>query len=204
MNTIYLTQVVLDPYAKEVRRALEDRYALHRIAYSLKGEGQEGRLLWRLEPVHSHRRPVLLVQTPHPPVLEHVLGRGLGNAETRRIELRLSPGTYAFRLEANAVRRRERRARPLLDPEEQVEWLVERLAPMTLLSVIPVRTTAYIIRKPRGTKYPLHAVLFEGRLSVPEGAVPDAARKLRDGVGRARSMGMGMLSLKRVRSTIGS
>ena len=204
MSAVYLTKLTLNPYAKEVRRTLENRYALHRIAYSLKGEGREGRLLWRLEPPNGRAGAVILVQTPYTPDLGYVLERGLGYAETRRVELRLTPGSFAFRLEANAVRRHEQRARPLLDPEEQVQWLEERLAPMKLLEVVPVRAAPLAIKKPGGDKYTLHAVLFEGRLEVGRDAVAEAQRMMLEGIGRGRSMGLGMLSLKRARSAGGT
>jgi len=199
MNTLYLTQLALDPYAKEVRRALEDRYALHRIAYSLKGDGRKGRLLWRLEPLRGKKRPVMLVQTPFPPELGHFLAQGWGDARVNQIQLELAPGVYAFRLEANAVRRREQKARPLLDPDEQVHWLGEKLAPLELPEVIPTRSVAHVVRKPGGETYTLHAVLFEGRLLVPESGVGEAAARVLEGIGRGRSMGLGLLSLKRAR-----
>lgn len=197
MNDIFLTQITLDPYDKRVRRILTDRYALHQIVYSLRGEGHDGRLLWRLEPFNGKKRPVVLAQTPFAPDLGYFLEQGLGDAQVRRIQLELKPGVYAFRLEANAVRRREQRARPLVDPDEQVRWLEEKLAPLELLSVLPVRTTILDIRKPGGDTYPLHAVLFEGKLRIAENAAVEAKAKMQKGIGRSRSMGLGMLSLKR-------
>jgi len=204
---VYLSRLVLDPRRKEVREALRDRYKLHQLVYSFRGDAAQrgtedgGRLLWRLEPVKGGEPPVILMLSPGELSRESYERRGedwpVQQARTSGLLLRIPAGVYAFRIEANPIRRRERsRAVPLREPMEQVAWLQERIAPLELLEVVPVRTEVYKIRKPGTQPYPLHAVLFEGRLRVPEGEEEAAKRLFLEGVGRGKAMGLGMLSLR--------
>jgi CRISPR system Cascade subunit CasE len=199
---MWLSKLVLDPRSKAARRDLLKPYELHRtlsraVSPGIK-EGRE-RLLWRLEPVRAHERPVVLVQTLTRPDWD-VLEEGYADVfPPKQFQPQLRPGdVFRFRVRANPVKRaRDTGKRVALKTrEEKFMWLARRLdfGGFHLVGA-DIWQDSYLQARKEDLAIQLQAVLFEGLLRVKD---PDRALEtLARGIGPGKALGLGLLSIKR-------
>jgi len=115
--------------------------------------------------------------------------------------------TWRFRLRANPTKKREEKRHALLTTQEQLDWLARKAAAggFQILSCSPVRDgtrlaskTEYELPEPKTHQISLFAVRFDGVLRVL-----DEQRFLESlcaGIGPAKGLGFGLLSLAKVPS----
>ncbi len=211
----YISFLPLDPLQRAVRVDLADRSQMHRTVMSGFGQvpGDAARatlgVLYRLE---EGEHPFLLVRSSPEPDYHLPAGYLAGAVETRPVDLSgIATGDrLAFRLVANPVRSVSRtdgeggflkngRRLPLRTPEARIDWLVTRMSAAAELigtdAVEPpgARSRAHLRN---GSWLYCDAVRFDGELLVRD---PDELRRLeREGIGKGRAYGMGLLSLRRL------
>lgn len=214
---LHLSRLFLNPRHRHAARDLGSPYALHQtLRWAFPGAGEEGgplpdgeRVLWRqdavVDPDSGEPVPVLLVQSVTPPDWGALNARDPGylNAwKVRTLDLTpaLTPGRVLhFRLRANVtVRRVDERGRSARHgvhrPEEQLAWLDRQggRAGFDVLGADITRAERVRTRK-GGQVITLHAVTFEGALQVLDPSTVLSA--VRGGLGHAKSLGCGLLSL---------
>lgn len=198
---MFLSKVVVDwKWAK-------DPYQLHRALWQLFPDRPQNQrdFLFRVEAGDASRGLNVLLQSTHSPQqakvatvlasksIEPILLQGLG---------------YYFRLRANPVKSiRDGKGRlnargevktcrvPLLGEDECLRWLERKLAPAAQLqSARMVREPVLLFHK-KGMNGKIQTVCFEGTLVVND--ADEFASLIHSGIGPAKSMGCGMLSLAR-------
>ncbi|MFC5846818.1 type I-E CRISPR-associated protein Cas6/Cse3/CasE [Deinococcus petrolearius] len=214
---LHLSRLFPDPRHRHTARDLGSPYALHQtLRWAFPGAGQPEaplppgeRLLWRREvtadPETGEAAPTLLVQSVTPPDWGALNARDpgyLSGWEVRTLDLdgALRPGrALHFRLHANVtVRRADERGRSarhgLYRPEEQLAWL-DRQGERAGFGVLGADIAgAERVRMRKGQQViTLHTVTFEGALQVQDPAA--LALAVRGGLGHAKSLGCGLLSL---------
>lgn len=203
---MWISKLVLDLRSKAARRDLASPYEMHRtlsraVSQALKEKRE--RLLWRLEPVCRHERPVVLVQSLSNPdwsVLEE------GYAEVfppKEFQPALREGQeLRFRLRANpSLRLKETGKRVALKTrDEKLAWLARRLNEGGFrLQIEDDRVLAVILHDTyleisTGThSIQVQAVLFEGVVRVENPC--HAVHTLERGIGPGKALGLGLLSL---------
>ena len=223
---MFLHKIVLNPRSREARRDLADPYEMHstlsRAFVPPEQPLPAGCMLWRLETARTDAtRPALLIQTgdivpewdllvrmqwlerePEPP---KDLSAGLAG---------LKAGTlFRFRLRANPSLCRQGKRLAIRERAGQEDWL-RRVAGANGFSLPPsasrqsdgeagggnvsVSQEAILTgrRRKGGEAIRILSVLFDGVLRVesPEVFLPALAK----GIGRGKSMGLGLLSLGRM------
>lgn len=201
---MYLSQLTLDPGHRQARRDLANRYELHRTLCRAFDAPQEAHPLWRLELLRPDEAPRLLVQSraapdwgrladQYPGYLADHRAKPLDLLDTLAVGQRLR-----FRLEANPTVTRDGKRHGLWREAEQLAWLDRQAARGGFVAdaVVVTREERLALRKP-GQPRPivLHAVTFEGRLTVADPAPLAAA--LDGGLGHGKALGLGLLSLGR-------
>lgn len=203
---MWITKLELNLHSRAARRDLANPYEMHRtlcrsVSHALK-DGTE-RLLWRLEPVHRHERPVVLVQslsTPDWSVLEEGYGEVSPPKEFRPA---LREGqVLRFRLRANPSRRLKETGKrvALKTRNEKLDWLARRLNEggfrlrtendRVLASILD---DTYLEVSTGTHSIQVQAVLFEGVLEVRDRE--RAVRTIERGIGPGKALGLGLLSL---------
>lgn len=214
---MYLSQLLLNPYSRQVQRETADPYNLHRTlmrAFHLQRD--QAAVLYRLEIHPRTGLPLLLVQSQAQPEWHRLPNpdyllpadpfHPTPNPAVKPFHPTLHPGQiFRFRLVANPtikkVRRDDHGERrhsnrvPLLDAEEQINWLAARGAQhgFRLLRAdvsSPSRQKGW---KPGAPPLTLYTVQFDGQLQVTDAAALLAA--LQTGIGPAKAFGCGLLSL---------
>jgi len=204
---MYLSRLILNPRNRQVQRELADPYQLHRTimaAFPTELPDDE-RVLFRLD---DDRGPLcLLVQSQHRPDWSHLgdpalhayLQPNLHNPAVKAFEPRLTPGlVLAFRLRANPTVKRDGKRRGLYRAEEQRNWLARKaeaagFRPLHAQMRHEGQQRTYIKRKGNTHRVELLAVRYDGILTVQD---PDHLyAALRDGIGPAKGLGFGLLSL---------
>lgn len=155
----------------------------------------EERLLWRTEVDRHGAFDHILVQSLTEPDWS-VLDAGYARAvASKAFEVPATPGMpFRFRLRANPTVRREGKRHALYEYDERREWL-ERKAELAGFRLGSVRFAGEERLAPRknGRTMTLFAATFEGLGFVAE---PDAFQAaLRGGIGPAKALGMGLLSV---------
>ena len=216
--SLYLSRLFLNDQGKQAAADLRSAYGLHQtLRWAFPNAGEENgplpegeRLLWRDDGPHG-----ILVQSMTRPDWEAVAARHPGyfrDVQVKPFDLTgLQAGQHlAFRLKANvtvnrwrdgqdrdAEKRTKREA--LRGAKEQVEWL-ERQGERGGFSVVGAdiaQSGNVRLYKARGsTPMTLFAVTFEGVLRIEDPAL--LAQTVRGGIGRAKALGFGLLSLARV------
>lgn len=204
---MYLSKLTLDPSHPQARRDLASAYEMHRTlarVYAPNEDAPPVRFLWRIEPspnyaaVGSH----VLVQSASPGnwnVIGSMPGYSLAMHTDKRVDLNAlvtSGRQYQFRLRANPTVTREGKRYGLTAEGEQLAWLYrqgERLG-FSVLTVERGTSERLSVRQNKaGRTIIVQAALFEGRLAATE---PDRLRAaLLGGIGHAKSLGLGLLSL---------
>ena len=214
---MYLSRLILNPRNRRVQREVANPYEMHRsLMRAFPDDLKEGdeRVLFRLESGRNGA-PTLLVQSWTLPDWSHLAAaefreylRPVGelNPAVKSFDLDLAPGqVLAFRLRANpTVKRRfnekDHKRVGVYDEQEQLAWL-KRKGEMGGFHILSARTGGQedvggkIKRDEETHRLKLAAVQFDGLLQVTD---PDRLRQtVRRGVGSAKGLGFGLLSLAR-------
>ena len=219
---LHLSRLHLNERHRNASRDLSSPYALHQtLRWAFPGAGHaetplpDGeRLLWRqdvtLDPQTGEPTPTLLVQSVTPPDWGALNARDTNQSgagyllgwDVRTLDLTpaLTPDRVLhFRLHANVtVRRQDEQGRSarhgLHTPAEQLGWLDRQgnRAGFDVLGADITRAGRTRTRKGRQL-ITLNTVTFEGALQVTDAAALE--RAVREGIGHAKSLGCGLISL---------
>jgi CRISPR system Cascade subunit CasE len=207
---MFLSQLTPDLYDRNVRDDLVNAYDLHRTllrAFPDAGDGGPGRVLFRLE-LPRGGPALVLVQSDKEPAWGRLPAGYLLECKTKSLDgLTFRAGQrVTFRLRANPTKRAGKSADPrwigkrvgLYREEEQQDWLIRkgqaggfRIARDGFRVVPEGKVTA----RKAGCTLQFQAVRFEGLLEVTQ--VELFLQTLQDGIGSAKGLGFGLLSLAR-------
>lgn len=198
---MYLSKVVVG------WRWAKDPYQLHRALWQLFPDRPQDQrdFLFRVEGSEASQGMNVLLQSTYSPqqakvaqvlatkVLKPVLLQGL---------------TYHFRLRANPVKTiKDEQGRlnargeiktcrvPLLGEEECMKWLARKLVPAAQLQSARMVKEPVLLFQKKGVDGKIQTVCFEGVLVVNDAEA--LASLIHSGIGPAKSMGCGLLSLAR-------
>jgi CRISPR system Cascade subunit CasE len=206
---MFLSKLTLNPRDRDARRDLSNPYDLHS---SLKRTIPDGRFLWRLENTRTQGSPVVLVQHAGQPewaALSETYLDAHDGVQTRALELAQllqSDRLLRFRVCANPTITRfdpiaqKNKRHGLMQLEEQLDWLDGQFMRSGLEPVgFTVSSAERMVTRKRSAERPITvlAVTFDGHARVRE---PDAARgMLEAGIGHAKALGLGLVSIAPVR-----
>lgn len=199
-----LSRVTLDLEDAQARRDLADPYEMHATLMRLVDGGVD-RPLWRLEPSrHPSGAPQLLVQTNGVPDPQRLRERGtayFSDFESRPHllleDLRVGE-LLRFRLRANPTVTRDRKRHGLVREEDQLAWIERVLAERGGHEVLAVvqETGREVMRRRRGQPpIVIHGATFDGVLRVAD--VAKLREAIRTGIGHAKALGYGLLTVGR-------
>lgn len=200
---MYLCRLTLNPMHAQCRRDLADPYEMHRSlvrAVVLGEEDTPPRLLWRQETT-TQDSAVLLVQSPVEPEWDRALGPGALLAQEQRrfdpAQVVLARQRFRFRLVANPTVTRNGKRFGLTSEEDQLAWLARQGQRNGFEVLGCVRAAAYRLstrqRKEGGHRMVVQAAGFDGVLKVCDAQA--LAQALANGLGHAKALGLGLLSL---------
>lgn len=208
---MYLSRLQLNPADPNARRDLADAYEMHRTlarVYAPNADQQPARFLWRQErSAAGWPDGMVLIQAAQPGrwnVLEQALPGYLQTIEAdKAVDLAalVQPGRrYRFRLQANPTITREGKRHGLVKEEEQLSWL-GRTGQRHGFEVIAAARGASerLIARQKSHRITVHSVLFDGLLEA-SGDTDALSNALTQGLGHAKSLGLGLLSLAPVSS----
>lgn len=196
---MYLSRLMPDMRSRDARRDLANPYEMHRtLSHSVERGIDEGveRVLWRLELDRHGDVDHVLVQTVTEPDWGFLPDPYLQQApESKRFEVPSVVGMpFRFRLRANPSVRREGKRHALNDPDAQRDWLERKAARAGFRLVRATLASEERMRAHKdGRTLTVFAVTFEGAGRVAD-SEPFAAA-LRSGIGPAKSLGLGLLSV---------
>jgi CRISPR system Cascade subunit CasE len=198
-----LSKVTLDLEDTKARRDLADPYEMHATLMRLV-DGGVSRPLWRLEVPREARPPYILVQTseaPDPPQLRAGGATYFTSFEIRPhlLALDLREGELLrFRLRANPTVTRQRKRHGLVREEEQLEWICRVLSNGGATEILATVTESgrHVMRRRRaGARIVVQGATYDGVLRVSD--VDRLRRMLVEGVGHAKALGFGLLTVAR-------
>lgn len=200
---MFLSKLILNPTSREARRDLANPYDLHRTlarAFAPDEQTAPERFLWRLEPTANWQQPQLLVQSQTAgnwrPLrdLPYYLQ---GEVQEKCVEPEqwLEPArTYRFRLQANPTVTRDGKRRGLCKEEEQLAWLARQGERHGFIPLQALVSGSAMQQGRKGdSRLSVLTATFEGYLKVNE--TPLLLAALQGGIGPAKSLGCGLLSL---------
>lgn len=211
---MYLSRLILNPRSRRVQRELAEPYEMHRSlmkAFPDNLTPGEGRVLFRGDE-HPRLGLMLLVQSWDVPDWSWLAEEGARgyllpvaepNPAVKPFDLHPVAGqTLAFRLRANPTIKTKREGRPvrngLFDENAQQAWLM-RKAEAGGFRILSVNSAAEgkigggVKHDDATHKLTLLAVRFDGVLQVTDPA--RLVETVRRGVGSAKGLGFGLLSL---------
>ena len=212
---MYLSRLIFNNYSVRTRWLIASPYELHKAimrAFPDADDGGPGRVLFRVDHSGDSGNVYLLVQSEKKPSwdkAERLLGSLAEPPQTKSLDLKLSKGQVLyFRLLANPTVKRRRgdnlptKRLGLLREEDQLAWLKGK-AEKGGFGLLSRTTTAKEMLKETkengATKHRLSllSVCFEGILRVenPESFL----ETVRSGIGSAKGLGFGLLSLAPLR-----
>ena len=201
-KTLYLSKLELNLRSSHSRRDLRNPYEMHRTLSSAVSAGldaEQERLLWRTE---QHRLGVtVLVQTHTEPNWQVVMDKYdayfIDQPRHKPFEPRLERGQrLRFRLRGNPTVKRQGKRYGLYKTEEQLDWLRRKLTVAgAVIESAMLQHDALV--KPASDKHAMKvlAVTFDGYLFVDDG--DSLTKALGEGIGSAKGLGMGLLSVGR-------
>lgn len=179
------------------RDALEPEQ-LHRSVMGLFGQLDGDRrtrragagVLWRQEPApHAGAPSTILIRSTIPPRPDH--GIEQLRQRTEQLDAVATGRQYRFRVAVNAVHRlRGGGTRPVEDVES---WLQAKLHPAATEVSVVLHHRDVARGQRHGANAPLQVDRLDGVLTVADPAA--LAGLLRDGIGRAKAYGVGLLTL---------
>jgi CRISPR system Cascade subunit CasE len=204
---MYLSQLVVNSHKQDVYRDLADAHKLHqRIMQGFPDEQhQQPRAEWNILYRQEGDSSVLLVQSDITPDWSRLPSGYLANHNTKSLALMLNQlevgKQLQFRLKANPSKRDHltRKIIGLTKRSEQIEWLERQSARsgFKVLSVDVMPTPDIYGRKSKAPQpIKIFSVLFQGALQITD--VELFTQALRQGIGRGRSYGCGLLSIAKL------
>jgi CRISPR system Cascade subunit CasE len=215
--TLLLNRLTLNLSLREVRRDLGNAYDMHRTLARAFASGQDAAVepfLWRLEASRSVEDPTLLVQSESVPRWSNLPdGYLLAQAERSWMpEVVFGKGrAVAFRVRANPTVNRipqpgldeelpsgssrgRRKRLGLWSEAEQLEWMHRQADRLGLSKVDAAVSHAERLRCRRGgAVMTVAAAQFDGQAVIAD---PNAlAAGVRTGIGHARMLGLGLVSV---------
>lgn len=205
---MYLSKIALNWRCEQARRDLANPYEMHRTLSWIVAEAlveRKERLLWRVE-LRRREPPVVLIQTLTRPDWSKVFARFpdygvLDPTSPKFFDPQFREGqVLRFRLRANPTVKRMDKRHALRDWEEKIVWLERKLgaAGAEVVQAMIMGENRVQGWKPgwgEGRTIVLQAVLYEGLLRVRHPA--ELRRAVAEGIGPAKGLGMGLLSLAR-------
>ncbi|MEW5826369.1 MAG: type I-E CRISPR-associated protein Cas6/Cse3/CasE [Candidatus Bipolaricaulota bacterium] len=197
---MHLSRAVLNVESAAARRDIANPYEMHR---TLRRCAPTGGLLWRLENT-GYGLPTVLVQSEEGvdwsqiAVVEPSYCAVI--ASTKHYDPSFSEGTpLRFRLRANPSIRQGGKRHGVSTREGQADWL-ERKAQAGGFKIfaLAVRDERLMQAGKPGHFIQVASVLYDGRLLVTDSNLFSAC--LRSGIGPAKSLGFGLLSVAREKS----
>lgn len=214
---MYLSRMVLNPAKMQVKRDLANPYEMHRTimgAFPAPLPHDE-RILFRIELGEKPDMPVVLVQSVYRPDWESVQqktescfvcmpqvhgmdGLNIRDGDWLRFRLRADPSKRVY----YACREKNQRI-SLFSENDQREWLLRKgqqggfsiQQEYLMIRAAPYRTL-FIPRGEKTHKATINMVDYEGVLQVVN--VEKFLAVLRQGIGPAKGLGCGLLSLARL------
>jgi CRISPR system Cascade subunit CasE len=214
---MYLTRLLLDPTHPQARRDLASAYEMHRTlsrAFVDSPEGAPRRFLWRLEAAANgaaNGPATVLVQSATEgrwPVLNERAGYLCAAAAEKEVDLErlLQAGRLCvFRLLCNPTVTRDGKRVGLWRENDLHDWLRRQGTQHGLepAAVRVGRNERASVRQGRdGHRITVQIVQFDGVLRITDAERLGAA--LVNGIGHAKAIGLGMLSLAPQAGRIGS
>lgn len=204
---MFLSKVTLDASNPQARKDLSSPYEMHRTLSRVFAQDEltpTERFLWRLEPAVSWNQSVVdvLVQSTVPgrwTALQQLPGYALQIQADKAVDLLrlVREGTqYRFRLRANPTVTRAGKRYGLKTYEAQHDWLARQGQRLGFSIVTSDRSgnDSVSAHQPRaGRMITVQAVTFDGVLVATDAAALRGA--ILSGVGHAKSLGFGLLSL---------
>lgn len=215
--TLHLHRLILNLTQSEVRRDLGNAYDMHRTLARAFAKGPDADVdpfLWRLEANPQEELPILMVQSEHQPSWNQLPDGYLLEQDQRSWtpEVAFSEGRLImFRVRANPTVNRVPQSAPgeetasgsargrrkrlgLWSEPDQLDWLVRQAARIGLGEMTAVVSHSERLRCRRGNSMmTVAAAQFDGRAVIVD---PIAlASAVRSGIGHARMLGLGLLSV---------
>ena len=195
---------------------LEDIYTLHKAIMSgFKDYKNPGRILYREEKTPNNGS-IILMQSPVLPNPVHFTEE-LKMQATKELDISTlfkEKDKFRFRLVAAPSRKpvQEKRRRALKNQKEQIEWLLHKgqkhgfkllqtqeddwsaidMAPTYNITIKPLETKN---GKKENHKITIPCIQYDGEIEVTDSQL--FLQVVQNGIGSAKSFGMGLLSLKR-------
>ncbi len=205
---MYLSRIVIDPKNRRTLQALDSPEILHGMVENCF-PGKAERNLWRIDELNGNIY-LLLLSREKPdltPLAAQIGFRGM-EGETRdyqKLEDRIVPGSiWQFRLAANPVTsmpqpdRKRGKITAITVAARQREWLIRQGGKHGFLPAdgqFDVTRSEWKIFRNKGRTVTVLCATFEGLLTVTNAeAFKDA---LRDGIGRGKAYGMGLITVMR-------
>ncbi|RZS52987.1 type I-E CRISPR-associated protein Cas6/Cse3/CasE [Sphaerotilus mobilis] len=207
---MYLSRLRLNPADPNARRDLADAYQMHRTlarVYAPDAEHPPLRFLWRQErSADGWPDGTVLVQAAHAGrwrALEETWPDYLQSIEAdKRVDLTtlVRPGRrYRFRLQANPTLTRDGKRHGLVQEEAQLDWLGRQGQRHGFEVVAAVRGASERVnaRHKGQQRIVVQSVTFDGVMQAGAGDAEVEALRLAllQGLGHAKSLGLGLLSL---------
>lgn len=212
---MYMSRMYLNPQRRQSRELLANPQKMHAAVLSSFPPGvsettDEGRVLWRID--RMRESIALYVVSPAVPSFEHLQEQAGWSQErswqssdyTQMLNRIIKGQKYAFRLTANPVHTVTedgvKRRKAHITPEYQLAWLRDRedqigasfASETGELTAIITRSERRVFKREKRT-VTIQQVTFEGSLEVTNA---DKLREvLRNGIGKARGYGCGLLTL---------
>ena len=205
-QTLYLSKLELNLRSHHTRRDLNNPYEMHRTLSNAVSAGLDAgleRLLWRTE---QHRFGVtVLVQTHTEPnwrvVMDKYDGYFTDLPQHKPFAPQLGRGQrLRFRLRGNPTVKRQGKRYGLYKTDEQLDWLSRKLTAAGAVLESALLQNDDLV-KPKSDKHAMKvlAVTFDGYLFVDD--ADSLARAIAEGIGSAKGLGMGLLSIGRASGT---
>lgn len=197
---MFLSKVVVD------WRWAKDPYQLHRALWQLFPDRPQDQrdFLFRVEGGEAGRGLNLLLQS----VCSPVQAKNVTVLATKSFSPVMPQGRYHFRLRANPIKSiKDAQGRvnargeiktcrvPLPGEEECMRWLARKLDPAAQLESARVSKEPVLLFDKKGTSGKIQTVCFDGVLTISDAEA--FATLVHSGIGPAKSMGCGLLSLSR-------
>ena len=203
---MYLTQLLLNPAHVEARRDLADAYQMHRTlsrAFATSPDAPVPRFLWRLECARLPGAGNTVLLQAGQPGQWHNLGAAPGyllasptDKQVALDRLVITGQRCRFRLRANPAVKREGKRWGLHDETTQLAWLQrqgERLGFTVQGADVSQRERVQVPQQRKAMRITVDSVLFDGLLTVGDADLLRQA--MLAGIGPAKALGLGMLSL---------